>query len=82
MSNFISRRLRRAILILSIVYVASIGTACFKPRPAIYVPIEKNIVQKLANGNWEIRPGLIYDYFKVLAENKLLKIKIAELEKK
>jgi len=39
-------------------------------------------VQKLENGNWEVRPGLIYDYFKALAENKLLKIRIAELEKK
>ena len=82
MSKFFSRRWKRAILILSIVYLGSIGTACFKPRPTIYIPIEKDIVQKLENGNWEVRPGLIYDYFRTLAENKLLKIRIAELEKK
>ena len=82
MSRHFSRRLRRVTSLLLIAFALSIGTACFKPRPAVYIPIEKDIVQKLANGNWEVKPGLIYDYFKALAENKLLKIRIAELEKK
>jgi len=40
------------------------------------------IVQKLANGNWEVKPGLILKFFDLKWENKILRAKLDECIKK
>lgn len=68
-------------LIVLISILLSIST-CKRPDPIIY-PIDQNsmVVGKLPNGNWEVKEGLVLNYLKALAENKILKAKIKELEK-
>lgn len=56
--------------------------AIFKRPAEVYVPVEMVVVQRLANGNWEVTPGLIHGYAKALARIKILEARIRELEKK
>jgi hypothetical protein len=46
------------------------------------VPVETFVVQKLANGNWEVTPGLILAYGEAQARIAMLEARIRELEKK
>jgi hypothetical protein len=46
------------------------------------LPVESFVVQKLANGNWEVKEGFVFEYFKWLAKARLLQIKLDECEKK
>jgi len=55
---------------------------CKKPDPVLYpVDLNKVTVRKLENGNWEVKEGMVYDYLRLLAENKILKATIKELGK-
>jgi hypothetical protein len=68
-------------LALLIASSLSIASACFKRPDPIIVPIEKDIVAILPSGNYEVKPGLVYDYFRALAQIKLLRIQLDELRK-
>jgi len=71
----------RATSALLILLSLSIGAACFKRPEPVIIPVEKDIVQLLPSGNYEVRAGLIYDYLRNLAEVKLLRIQLAEYRK-
>jgi len=43
---------------------------------------EVAIVQKLPNGNYEVRPGLILKFFDLKWENKILQQKLDDCERK
>jgi len=55
------------IWILSICCLISITNGCLKSEPEI-IPFEANqyIIQKLPNGNLEVKPDFIFTHFKVL----------------
>lgn len=47
------------------------------------IPVgEAEVVRRLDNGNYEVKPGLILRLFDLKWENKMLKARIRELEKK
>ena len=70
-------------LILLISLWLSILISCRRPEPVIY-PIDTNnmVVAVLDNGNYEVKPGFVHNYFKLIAENAVLKIKIKKFEDK
>jgi len=72
---------KQATYIALIALLLSIPT-CKTPEVVMY-PVDLNTlcVQKLPNGNWEVKEGMVYDYVKLLAENQVLKQRIKELEK-
>jgi len=39
-------------------------------------------VGKLPNGDWQVKEGFVFEYFKWLAKARLLQIKLDECEKK
>jgi len=69
-----------AILILSIAFSAN--CSLFKKPAKVYVPVEEVVVQKLPNGNWEVKAGFILAYGEALARIQVLEARIRELEKK
>jgi hypothetical protein len=57
-------------------------TSCKRPEPVLVPVGEVEVVRRLENGNWEVKPGLILRLFDLKWENKILKARIRELEKK
>jgi len=40
------------------------------------------VVARLDNGNYEVKPGFVHNYFKLIAENIVLRLKVEKYEKK
>ena len=81
MSKGYSRLWKRVTPILLISLLLSISITCRRPEPVIY-PIDTNnmVVRMLENGNYEVKPGFVHNYFKLIAENVVLKLKIKKFE--
>jgi len=61
----------------------SISTSCKHPEPIIYpIDVDNMVVARLDNGNYEVKPGFVHNYFKLIAENVVLKLKIQKFEEK
>jgi hypothetical protein len=58
---------KQVMLILLILSLTSIMQSCLKSQVE-FVPFESNshLIQKLPNGNWEVKADMIIDYQKVL----------------
>jgi len=54
-------------LVLLITFLISITGSCRKPDP-VFIPYKKHpgLVQKLANGNWEVEPGFVLEHWELL----------------
>ena len=72
-----------AILLLLICLWGSISTSCKRPEPVIYpIGVDNMVVARLDNGNYEVKPGFVHSYFKLIAENIVLRLKVEKYEKK
>ena len=67
---------------LSVLIALLLGISTCKTPEVVMYPVDLNqvTVQKLPNGNCEVKDGMVYNYVILLAENKILKARIKELE--
>lgn len=83
MNKYFSRLWKRAIFALLIVSLANILITCRTPEPVIYpIDTDNMVVARLDNGNYEVKPGFIHNYFKLIAENVVLRLKVEKFERK
>ena len=70
-------------LLLLITFLISITGSCRKPDP-VFIPYEKHegVVRKLANGNWEVKPGYLLEHWGLLLKANIYKMKWKQCEDK